>query len=296
MASGIVDELVNRIKESVTNITDDFEIILVEDGSPDNSWEEIESNCKKDKRVKGIKLSRNFGQQLALTAGLSFAKGAYVVVIDCDLQDDPKYIPELYKKVKEGYEIVFAKKDERKHDFFKDFMSLLFYKFLSLISDYEMDPTIGSYSILSRKTVDSFLKFKEYRKGYLITLKLLGYKNSYISTDHKDRYLGESSYSFISLIKHAIRITISYSDKLLLFSIYVGILFFTFSLIGIVYLLCQYFFIGKQEGWTSLMVMLCLIGGLIMLSLGIIGLYISAIFDQVKNRPPFLVDKTLNYE
>lgn len=296
MAAGIIDELVNKIKESVSKITSDFEIILVEDGSIDDSWKEIERNCKKDKRVKGIKLSRNFGQQLTLTAGLNFTKGDYVVVIDCDLQDDPKYISDLYKKAQEGFDIVYAKRNKRKHKFIKNISALIYYKILSLISDYEMDPTIGSFSILSRRAVDSFLRFNEYRRGFLIILKWLGYKHSYILVDHNYRYEGKSSYSLKRLMEHATKITVSYSSKLLQFSIYLGILFSTLSFIGIIYLIYQYFFIGYREGWTSIMVMLFLIGGLIMLSLGIMGLYINAIFDQVRSRPLFLVDKTLNCE
>ena len=118
-AEKIVDKLVERITEEVSKITDDFEIILVEDGSPDNSWEAIERNCQKDQRVKGIKLSRNFGQHYAITAGLEYARGEITIIMDCDLQDDPAHIHLLYQKYKEGYDTVFTKRIRRKHSFFK---------------------------------------------------------------------------------------------------------------------------------------------------------------------------------
>ena len=294
MASGIVDELVSRIKENLSTITTDFEIVLVEDGSPDNSWEEIEKNCKKDKRVKGIKLTRNFGQHYALSCGLKYTEGNYVVVIDCDLQDDPKYIRDLYKKALEGFDVVYAKKNKRSHNFFKNLTASLYYKILSFISDYDMDPTMGSFSILSRRVVDSFLRFNDYRRCYRMVLTWLGYKYSYVYVDHTDRFKGKSSYSFKKLIEQATENTILYSSRLLQLSIYIGILFSTLSVIGVIYLIYQYFFIGYKEGWTSLMVMIFLVGGLILLSLGIMGLYIGAIFEQVKGRPLFLIDETLN--
>lgn len=294
MAAGIVDELLSKIKEAVSKITNEFEIILVEDASPDTSWEEIEKNCKKDKRVKGIKLSRNFGKHLALTCGLTHASGDYVVVIDCDLQDNPKYIGDLYTKAKEGFDIVYAKRNKRNHNFIKNFVTFFYYKVLSFVSDYNLDPAVGSYSILSRRVVNSFLKFNDYKRGFSMVLEWLGYKHAYIPVEHNERYGGKSSYSFKKLFGHATEMIISYSSKLLLFSIYLGILFSTLSLIGIIYLIYQFFFIGYKEGWTSIMVMISLVGGLIMLSLGIMGLYINAIFDQVRSRPLFLVDKTLN--
>lgn len=296
MAAGIIDELVNKIKESVSKITSDFEIILIEDGSIDGSWEGIERNCKKDKRVKGIKLSRNFGQHLALTAGLTYAKGDYVVVIDCDLQDNPEYIPELYEKVKEGYDIVYARRKKRNHNSFKDITAFVYYKFLSLISEYDFDPNIGSFSIINRKVVNSFLRLNDYKSGYLGLLKWLGYKYAYIEVGRSDRYTGKSSYTLKKLFDHASRLTVSYSNRLLLLAIYMGILFSALSFIGILYLFYQYFFVGYRIGWTSIMIMISFVGGIIMLLLGILGLYIGAIFDQVKSRPLFLVEQALNTE
>ena len=296
LAFNTIDELVRRITESVSKITSDFEIILVDDYSPDGSWQKINQHCQRDKRIKGVRLSRNFGQQLAITAGLSFTRGDYVVVMDCDLQEDPAYIPSLYEQSKKGFDIVYAKRKKRQYGFLKDVTAKFYYKFLSLTGDYDMDPSIGTFSLLSRKVVDSFLRLNDCRRGYLMILKWLGYKSSYISIDHSERYTGRSSYSLKKIFNHALSMTVSYSNKLLLLSVYLGLFFSLASLGGIAYLMYVYFFVGHQEGWTSIMAMISLVGGLIMLLLGIIGLYLNAIFEQVRSRPLFLVDESVNLQ
>ncbi|MBI3308061.1 MAG: glycosyltransferase, partial [Candidatus Melainabacteria bacterium] len=236
----------------------------------------------------------NFGQQLAITAGLKFSQGDYVVVIDCDLQDNPLYIPALYERSQEGFDVVYAKKVFRKYNLLRDIVTKMFYGFLGLVSAYKFDPNIGTFSLISRKVVNSFLKFNDYRRGYLMVLKWLGFKQGYVEVEHSTRHSGKSSYSFGKLLEHALKLTVAGSNKLLRFSIYIGIFFSAVAFIGIIFLVCRYFMIGYKEGWTSVMVMITLIGGIIMMLLGIVGLYISAIFDQVRNRPLFLVDKTEN--
>lgn len=293
-AEEIVDELVQRIVHSVSKITNDFEIILIEDGSPDKSWQKIYENCKKDKRIKGVRFSRNFGQHFAITAGLKYSSGDYVAVLDCDLQNDPNDIPLLFSKAQEGFDIVYARRKDRNYGLLKNLTAAIFYKSFSLISDYEMDPTIGSFSILTRKVVNSFLNFKDYRRGYLVVLKWLGYRSAYVDVTHDKRYEGKSSYSLGKLIKHAETIAVSYSDKLLRISIYVGTLFSSAAILGVLYLLYRYLFTGVKEGWTSVMVTIVLVGGFIMISLGVLGLYIGQIFEQVKNRPMFIVQESIN--
>jgi polyisoprenyl-phosphate glycosyltransferase len=293
-AEKVVDELVQRITAEVSKITSDFEIVLVDDGSPDKSWEKIQEICSKENRVKGISLSRNFGQHFAITAGLSNAQGKYVVMMDCDLQDDPVYIPQLFEKIKEGYDIVYAKKRARNHGFLKDLFAVLFYKILSWISDFRMDPNIGNYSILSRKAVDAFLRFNDYRRGYLMVLKWIGFKNSYVLVEHSKRKEGKSSYSLFKLIYLALNLSLSYSDKPLRMSIYAGITFSFLSFLGAIVIIYKYYTSNIIAGWTSIMVLFSLIGGLLMIFIGIIGLYLSKVFEQSKNRPLFLIQETLN--
>jgi glycosyltransferase involved in cell wall biosynthesis len=292
----IIDELVRRIIEEVKKITDDFEIILVEDGSPDNSWTKIEENCLKDNRVKGIKLSRNFGQHYSITAGLEASKGDFVVVMDCDLQDNPKYISELYNKAQEGYEIVYTQKSERKHSFFKNFTAGLFFSVFNWLSDsQDAGKMVGSFSILSRKVVDNFIKIKDYHRHYLMVLRWMGFKHTYITIEHEKRYAGKSSYNFWRLLKHAVSGVTSQSDKLLYISITVGFLFFIFSIFAAVYLIYLYLEHGFKTGWTSTVVLILLSTGIILMSIGFTGIYIGKIFEQVKERPLYLVEKKTNF-
>ncbi len=293
-AEGIIRELVSRIMESAEKITTDVEIILVEDGSPDGSWKEIVAAADSDNRVKGISLSRNFGQHFAITAGLAHATGDYVVMMDCDLQDDPKFIPDLFRKTAEGYDIVYARKSSRSHGFFKNMFAAFFYKLLSWISDFRLDPNIGNYSILSRKAVDAFLKFNDYRRGYLIVLKWIGYKHTSIPVEHLKRKQGKSTYSVFKLIGLALNLALSYSDKPLRISIYTGMMLSVLSFVGAFVILYKYFTENILPGWTSTMVLLALIGGLLMIFIGIIGLYLSKVFEQSKNRPLFLIQETKN--
>jgi len=295
-AEKIIDELVKECVTSISELSMDFEIILVDDGSPDKSWQKITEICKNNKQVKGIKLSRNFGQHAAIFAGLEYSRGEYVVILDCDLQDDPKYIPELYSKISRGYDLVLTHKKRRKHSLFREFYTSIFYKVFSWLSNYELNPLIGCYSILSRKVVKSLLRINDSQGGYVLALNWLGYKQGFIEVEHRPRYEGRSSYSLRSLFSHAVKRITSYSDKLLHISIYIGMLFFGSSVLGIFYLIYKYFFLGTKEGWTSVMVAILLVGGVIILCLGILGLYIGRIFEFTQNRPRFLVQNQINVE
>lgn len=296
-AEKIVDLLVERIVAEVSKITEDFEIVLVEDGSPDNSWQKIEGNCRKDKRVKGIKLSRNFGQHYAITAGLDSAKGEWVVVMDCDLQDDPKYIQDLYNEALRGFDIVYTQKTKRKHSFFKNITAYLFnFVFNWLIDNkqWKSSKNVGSYSLLSRKVVNAFLEFKDYRRHYLMVLRWLGFNYTFVEIEHQKRYEGKSSYNFRKLLNHAIDGITSQSDKLLRITILFGLILSSVaSLIGI-YIIIRSFINPFQAGWASLVVLILFTSGLIITSIGVSAIYIGKIFEQTKQRPLFLIDKQIN--
>ncbi len=291
----IVHELVKRIVEETSKITPDFEIVLVEDGGPDNSWDRIAEEAAADVRVKGIKLSRNFGQQYAITAGLNCAKGDYVVVMDCDLQDNPKYIVDLYAKALEGNDIVYTKKNERKHGAIKNLLAgFFFWVFNFLTNNQRADSKTGAYSMLSRKAVNAFCSVKEYHRHYLMILRLIGFKSDHIVVVHEERFEGKTSYNLAKLISLAINGIASQSDKLLRLSISLGFALFFISIIWSSYLIYIYFSLNIPAGYTSIMVMLLLSTGLILMSIGITGLYISKIFDQVKNKPLYIIDKSIN--
>ena len=296
LAQNIIDELVKRVEENVLKISNSYEIILIEDGSPDNSWSKIEKVCEQNKNVKGVKLSRNFGQHYAITAGLNESKGDFVIVMDCDLQDNPKYISELYGKAVEGFDIVFTSKKSREHSFFKNITAKIFFRIFNYLSENQSATSdVGAYSILSRKAVDAFCKINDAHRHYLLILRILGFKSAHIEIDHEKRLTGNSSYNFSKLIKHAINGIASQSDKLLRLSIGVGFFVFFAAFIWACILISLYFVRGAFPGYTSLMVMLLLSTGLILMSIGIVGIYIGKIFEQSKNRPLYIIDKKMNF-
>jgi len=293
----IVDELVKRIVIEAEKITANFEIILVEDGSPDNCWGKILENCKKDSRVKGVKLSRNFGQHFAISAGLENSKGEYVILMDCDLQDDPIYFEALISKAKEGYKIVYTYKKERKHGFLKNLKAKIFYSIFNFLVDNKNNKAsekVGSYSLLSREVVDAYLKLGDYKRHYLMLLRWLGFHSAYIEIDHNKRFEGKSSYNFKKLMLHAIDGITSQSDKLLRLTASFGFLMALFSLLSALGIIIRYLITPFQAGWASLMVLTLFVGGMIILSVGICGIYIGRIFEQTKMRPQYIIDQKVN--
>jgi glycosyltransferase involved in cell wall biosynthesis len=296
-AERIVAELVRRIRIAVEPLTDDFEIVLVEDGSPDCSWDAVVAECRRDRRVKGVQLSRNFGQHAAITAALTHARGRYVVVMDCDLQDNPDYIPTLFSKARDGFDVVFARRKARRYGFWKNVTARVYYVLLRWLASIEYDPRIGTYSLITRKVVDAFLQFGDYRRGYLIVLSWLGFSRGYVDVEHDERHAGRSSYSARKLLVHALTIMLTYSEKPLHLSIYLGFVLSALSMVAVVWLTARYFTsnIGQMAlGWTSLVVSHIFLSGLILMCLGVIGLYIGRIFEQVKHRPIFVVRSTHN--
>lgn len=296
-AEDIVDELVSKITKAVSQITKDFEIILVDDCSPDNSWEKIKTNCIRDQKIKGIKLSNNFGQHYAITVGLENSQGDYVVVIDCDLQDDPAYILHMYEKVKEGYDIIYSKVQNRTHSFLRNFYSNLFKILLKWFSDCNyIGQNVTCFSMLSRKVVNAFCKMKDAQRHYLLLLKWLGFKHCYINIIQNHRFSGKSSYSFLKLWELAIDGFISQSNKLLRLSVSLGLIFSFLSMLVAVFIVGMYFIKGFLAGWASLVVLILLSTGIILVSIGILGIYIGKILEQARGRPLYVIDETINMD
>jgi dolichol-phosphate mannosyltransferase len=296
-AQNILPELVRRIEESVKPLTNDYEIVLVEDCSPDESWRVLSEICAINPRVVGIKLAKNSGQHNAITAALKHAKGNYVVVMDCDLQDDPKYIADMYAEAQKGINIVFTSKINRSHSLWKNVSGQIFgYLLMKLTGNEELyKSNIGSYSLITRKVVNVFLTINDVHRHYIMILRTLGFSHSIVSIKHHKRFEGKSSYVFSKLVNHAIDGIVSQSNRLLYLSVYVGLSMFALSLLLIMVLFVLYYTKGFLSGWTSLMVMILFSTGLIMLIFGIHGLYIGKIFDQVKGRPLYIVEEYINY-
>ena len=295
-AENIIIELVRRIEYEIQKITNDYEIILVDDGSTDNSWQVIELLCEKNSKIKGVKLTRNFGQAYAISAGLETSKKNIAIVLDCDLQEDPKYFHQLLKEYNKGFHVVLSNPKKRRHGFLKNLTSKLYYSILNILNDNTNSQISqnGTLSLISRDVINSFLKVNDYHRHYLAIIKWLGFSSTSIIIEQDKRYIGESTYSTKKLIKLAIIGLTSQTDRLLKISIYIGCLFSLFGFFSIVYIVIQYFINGYQTGWPSIVILIIFSTGLILISLGIIGLYIAKIFEQTKKRPLYIIEKHLN--
>lgn len=294
-AEKLVKKLVTEIIIEVSKITNDFEIILVEDCSPDNSWQEIERMCSLEQRVIGIKLSRNFGQQYAINAGLDQASGLYTVIMDCDLQDPPSEIVKLYRKALEGFDIVFASRQNRQDNFLKKFFSKKFNDTLGYLSNTEQDYTVANFVLIEKRVLKALNNTGDYYRYYPMLLQWIGFKSTKIEIRHAERIIGESSYSFKKRLKLAFNTIIAFSDKPLLLMVKLGIIIcFLSGLGGGMQIISFVYGEIDVEGWTSLMFLICFFSGLIIITLGLLGVYIGKMFETVKNRPTYIIESILN--
>jgi dolichol-phosphate mannosyltransferase len=293
--SSLIEELLKRVIDNVKLVTADFEIIIVDDGSQDKTWELIEAEAKKEMRIKGIKFSRNFGHHYAITAGLHNSNGEWVVVMDGDLQDRPEVIPELYKKAQEGFDVVFVSRQNRPEKFYYQIAQKFFYWILRTLSGINFDSTQANFSIISRKVVEAFKIFPENARFYGSTIKWLGFNRSFIYADHGVRHSGKPSYTLRKRIKLASDIILSFSERPLKFAIGFGIIISTFAIIGafwIIYGAIQWGY--SVIGWSSLMFSIFFLGGSVLVVLGIIGIYLGRVFQESKKRPLYIISKTTN--
>ena len=289
----MIDELVRRIVASVAPVTSDFEIILVDDRGPDNSWGRIEAAAAADPRVRGVRLSRNFGQHRAITAGLESARGEWVVVMDCDLQDQPEEIPGLLAQAQQqGQDLVLARRLDRQDSWFKRFFSRAFYWTLSYLTETRQDPTIANFGIYHHRVIAAVLAMRESIRYFPTMVRWVGFTMGTRDVAHAERAEGTSSYNLRRLLHLALDIILSYSDKPLRLTIKLGLIItsgaFAFALLTL-----WRFATGRivVPGYTSLITSMWLFSGLIIATLGMVGLYVGRTFEQVKNRPLYFVDR-----
>jgi len=282
-------ELHRRLTESVKGITEDYEIILVNDNCPQNSWEVIEHICSEDSHVKGIELSRNFGQMKAILAGLDNVTGDWVVVMDCDLQDRPEEIPNLYSKAMEGYDVVFARRKVRQDNFMKVFLASIFYAVYRYATDGNYDGALCNFSIARRDVIDSYCLMREQHRAYIMYLRWIGFKQTVIDVEHNARYEGKSSYSLNKRINMALELLTSQSDKVLKLFAGLGFLMSIFGFFALIGLVIYKYVADVYIGWTSIIASIILVGGMIIMVMGIVGIYVGNIFMQTKNRPLYII-------
>ena len=294
-AENIIEKLVDEVMEVVYQLDVNYEIILVDDRSLDNSWEVMKQLSTKFPEVKSIRLSRNFGQHPAIMAGLSIAKGEWIVVMDCDLQDQPKEISKLYNKALEGYDIVLASREVRKDNFFKKLSSKIFAKLYGYLTDSNFDNSVANFGIYNKKVIEEVLNMNDFIKSFPLFVQWVGFNKTNIKVEHAKRNSGKSSYTYRKLLSLAFNTIISFSNKPLKLVVKFGLLISILSLIIGVLNLYQYS-IGKISvvGYSSQIISIWLLSGIIITIIGVVGVYVGKIFDQVKDRKAFIIDKQID--
>jgi dolichol-phosphate mannosyltransferase len=287
--AGCLKALHERLTRAVPQAVSDYELVFVDDRSIDGGWEVLQRLAGTDPRVRAFRLSRNFGQDAAITAGLAQARGAWAVVMDCDLQEAPEDIPRLWAAAGEGYDVVRTIRRGWRHSGFRRFTSRL-YRRLTLEADTR--PDYSNLSLISRRVIDAFLRLRDRDREYMIALDWLGFDSTSIEIEHHERHAGESGYTFERLVRVALDGMFFRTTVLLKLVVLVG---FIVALAGIalaVFEIADYFLEPDKTvpGYTSLAVLVLLLAGFIIVSVGVVGLYVGRIFEQVKDRPLFLID------
>ena len=291
----MLDELVSRIKSSVETITNDYEIILVNDCSPDESWNKMKEICAGDNKVKGVNLSRNFGQHYAITAGLAESHGEWVVVLDCDLQDPPEEIPGFYRKAQDGYDIVFAKRIARKDRLLKRITARAFNSIFNYLTDAP-DVEANVFGMFHRKVIDAVLSMGDYIRCFPREVGWVGFNIGYYPVVKEERAEGTSGYTWLKLFSLSSSIIVSFSNKPLRIALKFGFFIVLLSILLSMYYLIRYFVVGVGvSGFTTIVISMWLIAGIIISLLGVIGIYLGSVFDKVKGRPKYIIKEKINF-
>ena len=287
--------LCERIGAAVAPIGASYEIVLVDDASPDTAWPVMRELAATDPRIKAVALSRNFGQHCAIAAGLEHARGRWVVVMDCDLQDRPEEIAALYAKAQEGHDIVFAEREVRQDGWFKRNSSRAFIAMLNWLSGADYDYRTANFGIYSRAVVDAVRSMGDRARFFPVMVRWTGFRRTSIPVQHDARGNGGSSYTLRKLLKLALDIMLSYSDKPLRLVATTGIVISLVALVMTAFSLYRYLHGDVTvAGYTSLIASMWLLAGVMLFCMGIIGLYVGRVFESVKSRPLFIVRERLN--
>ncbi len=294
---GALPELHKRLTSTLSKLVKEYEIILVDDCDKKNSWAEVAKLCEKDNHVKGFHLSRNFGQPHAITCGVDYCSGEWLVVMDCDLQDRPEAIADLYKKAMEGYDVVFALRKERKDSAITKAFSKMFHRLYEFLSGMSYESGKANFSIVNKKVIDNYKKIREHSRAYQMFIDWLGFRTTSIEITGDKRFEGKSSYSFMKKLKFAIANITSQSNKPLYLSAALGLFISFCAFIYIIVII-----ILAATGWYDVMgfptivASIYLMGGLILAAVGIVGIYLGNVFNETKNRPIYVVAESRNVE
>jgi polyisoprenyl-phosphate glycosyltransferase len=287
--------LVARIVETIGAMGKTFEIVLVNDASPDASWDVLRELAAADARVKAIALSRNFGQHYAIAAGLEHARGRWIVVLDCDLQDRPEEIAALYAKAQTGFDVVFGEREVRQDGWFKRTSSRAFIALLNYLSGADYDYRTANFGIYSRAVIDAVRSMGDRSRFFPVMVRWAGFRRASIPVQHDARGDGGSSYTLRKLVRLALDIILSYSDKPLRLVATLGLIVSLIAIAMTIFSVYRYV-VGdiSVAGYTSLIASMWLLAGVLLFCMGIIGLYVGRVFETVKQRPNFVVRERIN--
>lgn len=291
---GALQELHRRLVAVLPQITSRYEIIFVDDACPEGSWNTIEALAAADPNVVGVKLTRNFGQHFAITAGLKEARGNHVVVMDGDLQDPPEAIPSLWEIAAQGIPIVYARRMSRHQSSTRMSAGWLYFKFLLYISKWDIDPSYGTFTLLSRRVVDAYLQFSEPYRHYLFILYWLGFEGQSVDVDRHTREIGKSSYRLSSLLKHAFHGMIFFSNSMLTPYVWAIAAMLALCFIGAVFSLTD--MVTTVPGQRLLTFGAAVFGALLSCTLLVLGLYVGLMLSTLKKRPLYVIAKRVGRE
>jgi polyisoprenyl-phosphate glycosyltransferase len=294
----VVVESYKRLKKVMDEMNIVYEIIFVNDGSRDKTAFILRKICDEDKNIKLLDFSRNFGHQIAITAGMDYSQGDSIVVIDGDLQDPPEVIPLMIEKWKEGFDVVYGKRAERKGDtFFKKFTAAVFYRFLKKMTDVDIPVDTGDFRLIDRKVCEALKLVNEKNRYIRGIISWLGFKQTGVEFVRDKRFAGETKYPLKKMIKFAFDAVTSFSYKPLKLASYVGVMLSVCSFAYLVVVICQKLFTNSTTpGWASTLAVSLFFNGIVLLMLGIIGEYIGRIYDEAKGRPLYIVREAKNFE
>lgn len=292
--SRIIGELCSRLVTVASGITDDYEIIFVNDGSRDDSLQQIITHCADNSKLHYINFSRNFGHQIAIMAGMDHASGKAIVTIDGDLQDPPELIKEMYAQYTDGYKVVYAKRTKRKGEsVFKLVTAKMFYRLMARLVSFEIPLDVGDYRLISGDVLYYLKNMKEYDKYIRGQIAWLGFKSTYVYFERDERKYGKTNYPFKKMLRLAFNGITAFSDSPLKLATKMGFVVCFISFLIILYALYGYFFDKNTvPGWASTIISITFLGGVQLLSLGVIGEYISRIINNVRDRPLYVINDT----
>lgn len=292
---GCLEELVDSLAANVQALAN-FEVILVDDASPDQSWPRIQELAQTRPWLRGVRLARNFGQHSAISAGIELARGEWVVVMDCDLQDPPAAIPALYRKaVDEQFDTVFAQRINRKDSWSKRLASWGFFKLLGWLTNIPQDSSTANFGIFHRKVINAVCSMPERDRCFPLMVKWAGFRSTAIPVEHAKRQVGQSTYDLRKMVKLAMGIALSYSEKPLRMVASSGLVAALIAFVMVGYSILRWM-AGDVAvaGFTSIIASLWLVGGLILFSMGIVGLYVGQVFRNAQGRPSFIISESVN--